>query len=313
MPRAFGAHATTMKDHMYVLPGGKHIFTSPWAQLAPTRHCSASISISVGDPFDVVIDGTTYRQGAAAVKPMVERRFASGSGGFVAFQFDPSHRLYPRFRKIALSGILPLDRALFDPLNEQLRAALHGTLQIEEAEVLFEQAVMTALPHFPRVPPIDRRVAKAIDLLWQNCNWPLQELAAAVGLSYHRLSHVFTENMGISLRSYQQWRKIRRAISLSKHGLSLAELAEASGFADAAHFSRAFVQLHGAPPSYFLQNDNFKVIAHRSEPGAIAKPARPAELYSWPLQIDNAQSGGDTTTPRALTDCSDRTRGAPIE
>jgi transcriptional regulator GlxA family with amidase domain len=72
--------------------------------------------------------------------------------------------------------------------------------------------------------------------------------------------------MGMTVRHYQQWRKIRKAISLSKHNnLTLAQLAVAAGFTDAAHFSKAFVQLHAAPPSYFLNGGNVKIVSPTSE------------------------------------------------
>jgi len=262
LPRAFGAKGSVMQDNLYALSDGRHIFTSPWTHLGPLRHCSASITLTLkGDPFELTIDGVSHRHAAAAVKPMVNRALRTETDAMIAFQFDPSHKLYPDFRKISSAGFVPLNRQLFDECNDGLGAAYDGTLTIEQAKELFDSVVRIARPFLPKARPIDNRVAKTIELLWHNHNLSLTELAAAVGLSYYRLSHLFADNMGMTLRSYQQWRKVRKAISLSKHNFSLAQLAQAAGFSDAAHFSHVFAQLHAAPPSYFLQNENVNIVA----------------------------------------------------
>ena len=262
MPSAFGALRAAMPDHLYALSGGRHIYTSPWVHEGPLRRCSASIGLtSSGRPFELTVAGNTTLLCAAAIKPMVQRVLRADDVGIIGFQFDPSHPLFPRFRRIAAPGVLPLDRKAFDRFDSQLDVAYRGELTTTQASELFDAVTKVAMRHFPEAKPIDKRIAKTVELLWERFDYPLGELAAAVGLSYYRLSHLFADNIGITLRSYQQWRKIRKAISLSKHNYTLAQLAEASGFTDAAHFSRAFVQLHAAPPSYFLQSGNVKIIA----------------------------------------------------
>jgi AraC family transcriptional regulator of arabinose operon len=148
-----------------------------------------------------------------------------------------------------------------DEFNDQFISAYRGELSTAQAAELFDAVTETAMRFFPRAKPVDKRVLQVIELLWERYDYPLAELAAKVKLSSFRLSHLFAENMGMTLRSYQQWRKIRKAISLSKNtNLSLAQLAMASGFTDAAHFSKVFLQLHAAPPSYFFQSGNVKIV-----------------------------------------------------
>jgi AraC-like DNA-binding protein len=262
MPTAFGALREQMPDHLYALTGGRHIYTSPWVQEGPLKRCSASIGLTAsGKQFELAVAGRTWRLAAGAIKPMVQRVLRADNVGIIGFQFDPSHPLFPRFRRISAPGVLPLDRKAFDSFNAQFDTAYRGKLTTEQASRLFDAVTKVALRFFPAAKPIDSRVAKTIELLWERFDYPLGELAAAVGVSYYRLSHLFADNMGMTLRSYQQWRKIRKAISLSKFNYPLAQLAVASGFTDAAHFSRAFVQLHAAPPSYFFQSDNVKIVA----------------------------------------------------
>jgi len=261
MPPTFGKLRSQMPDHLYSLTNGRQIFTSPWVYGGSRRRCAASIIITAsGRPYTLTVAKQTASYSAAAIKPIVRRELTADNVAMLGFQFDPSHPLFPRFRRIA-QGILPLDRRMFDQFNDQFDAAYRGALTFVQAGELFDAVAATAMQHFPRGKPIDTRVARTIELLWERYDYPLRELAAQVDLSYFRLSHLFAENMGITLRTYQQWRKLRKALSLSKYNYTMAQLAAASGFTDAAHFSRVFFQLHAAPPSYFFYSGNVKIIA----------------------------------------------------
>jgi AraC family transcriptional regulator of arabinose operon len=268
LPAAFGALRSQMPDHLYALTGGRRIYTSPWVRESPLRRCSASICLTASSqPFKLTAEKRAQWLNACAIRPMVTRALQADDVRIVVFQIEPSNPLFPRFRRIASLGILPLERKSFDRFDAQLNAAYCGTLSASDASDLFDAVAEVAMKQIPRVRPIDKRVAQIVELLWREPDTPLNELALRVGLSYFRLSHLFADNMGITLRNYQQWRKLRKAISLSKHNYSLAEIAAASGFSDAAHFSRAFTQLHAAPPSYFFYSGNVKIVtpSHSSE------------------------------------------------
>jgi AraC-like DNA-binding protein len=84
----------------------------------------------------------------------------------------------------------------------------------------------------------------------------LEALAAAVGLSPGRLMHVFTASVGIPLRPYLAWLKLQRAAALISAGKPLTQAAHAAGFADAAHMTRTFRRMLGAPPSELRPSAN---------------------------------------------------------
>lgn len=75
------------------------------------------------------------------------------------------------------------------------------------------------------------------------------ELAAAVGLSVSRLTHLFTEQVGIPLRRYVLWSRLRAAIIRVQAGDDLTGAAHGAGFADSAHLTRTTREMFGLPPS----------------------------------------------------------------
>ncbi|WP_306112951.1 MULTISPECIES: GlxA family transcriptional regulator [unclassified Roseovarius] len=78
----------------------------------------------------------------------------------------------------------------------------------------------------------------------------LEELAAAAGVSPRQLNRLFREKLGRSTMGYYRELRLDKAQSLLRNSpLSLTEIALATGFANSSHFSRAFTQHFGQPPS----------------------------------------------------------------
>jgi AraC-like DNA-binding protein len=77
----------------------------------------------------------------------------------------------------------------------------------------------------------------------------VSQLASAIGVSASRLTHVFTREVGIPLRSYARWLRLVTAVEYLADGATLTQAAHAARFSDAAHFSRVFKQMFGLPPS----------------------------------------------------------------
>ena len=98
---------------------------------------------------------------------------------------------------------------------------------------------------------LDARIARAVAVL-QDCadeGLSAASMAAVAGLSPSRFQHLFTQEIGVPFRRYRGWQRLRAAIREAAQGASLTSAAHAAGFADQAHFSRAFRTAFGAPPS----------------------------------------------------------------
>ncbi|RMF24380.1 MAG: AraC family transcriptional regulator [Deltaproteobacteria bacterium] len=98
---------------------------------------------------------------------------------------------------------------------------------------------------------LDPRVTQALEILAELSDPRIStaDLASRVGLSPSRFSHVFREHVGLPLRRYLVWRRLQDAVLLLAEQRTLTEVAHAAGFADSAHFSRAFRRMFGVPPS----------------------------------------------------------------
>jgi AraC-like DNA-binding protein len=76
--------------------------------------------------------------------------------------------------------------------------------------------------------------------------------AERASTSASRLSHRFSEEVGIPFRRFVLWTRVKRAVEVVQRGGDLTEAALAAGFSDAAHLSRTFRAMFGLSPSLVL-------------------------------------------------------------
>ena len=103
-------------------------------------------------------------------------------------------------------------------------------------------------------PLVDERIVKVLKQLdsTKDSQIALDELAQSVHLSTSRLAHLFKAQVGIPIRRYSLWRRIRYAIEYAHQQQSLTQGAHFAGFADSAHLSRVFKEMFGINPSLII-------------------------------------------------------------
>lgn len=109
------------------------------------------------------------------------------------------------------------------------------------------------LPPSPPRPVSDRddRVQRLLETLATRVEQDEipKALAARVALSPSRFRHRVRELVGMPLRPYLRWLRLRRALWVAARGASLTRAAQDAGFADAAHLTRTMQRHFGVAPS----------------------------------------------------------------
>lgn len=103
-------------------------------------------------------------------------------------------------------------------------------------------------------PPLDDRIARVLADLraCQEARMSAGRLAATATLSSSRMQHLFSAAVGVPFRRYRGWLRMRRAIEVIVQGANFTRAAHEAGFADQAHFAKAFRRTFGAPASRSL-------------------------------------------------------------
>jgi AraC-like DNA-binding protein len=109
-------------------------------------------------------------------------------------------------------------------------------------------AIAPARPPGPR-HPATRRMCAYLDV---SDDVDLAQLSHAAGLSPRQMRHAFARDIGLPMRAYVRWKRLRRAIVAVEAGASLSTAATAAGFADSAHLTRVFRAQFGMTPTQGL-------------------------------------------------------------
>ncbi len=241
-------------------------FTSSDAVWKTQRFSATLLMAATEQDFELEVGGQTRRLGMVAIRPFVTTQLNARHVPFVCLDLSPDHAEYHAFAGIGGNGTLALPRARFAGLADALRAFHAGGMRGDDSFRLFWRITNLALTLVPAAAPPDPRVLHAKAALAQNHELTAEQLASLCGLTPRRLSTLFADELGISLRRYIQWLKIKVALSLVGSGLSLTEIAAAAGFADSAHFSKVWTQIYGASPVYFFCNDDVDVFPKPQSP-----------------------------------------------
>lgn len=105
----------------------------------------------------------------------------------------------------------------------------------------------------------EQRIQQILNFIHAHVNETLstEKLSEIAFLSESRLLHLFKEQMGLPIRNYILWFRIRVAIESVIEGASLTEAAYEAGFSDQAHFSRTCKKMIGVTPSILTKNSKF--------------------------------------------------------
>ena len=157
----------------------------------------------------------------------------------------------------AFATTLTPDPALYAGLNR-----LYGALCDRDADALHKQGVAVEVfcevqrrigPALPETRGPRERIRLAAEYIQDNYagSLRLEDVCAAAGLSQAYLIRAFKRHYGMTPHAYLLDCRIRRGKEQLRRGGAIADVALATGFADQAHFQRAFKRFVAATPKQY--------------------------------------------------------------
>lgn len=153
--------------------------------------------------------------------------------------------------------ILPVDRTaanLAAPIYERWKAG--GELTRALCHAQFLELLLRIAGNGeadPNEPRAELRLAhKVKDLLDRDLQTPVQSLLPTLGFSYAHLCRLFRAKFGVTPVEYRNAVRLENVRELLRHShLTIAEIADRTGFADPAYLTRIYRKRYGEPPSHF--------------------------------------------------------------
>lgn len=169
--------------------------------------------------------------------------------------FEPESSLYPQFvaaKQVFEPGIHAYTGAL-EGLIDLILAFVNAPSEVDE---LVSSVVRFLLGEAKQCEKViqDYRVLECSDRIKNNISENLSavELAQQVGISERQLSSLFKKDMGIPIRKYRLWLRLKEVARLVNAGSALTDAALGAGFSDSAHFANTCRKLLGIKPTDLL-------------------------------------------------------------
>lgn len=222
-------------------------------------HCCVLLVSAYGVPFEVDFGAERSRGTALLAGPLLRRKVAAQDAGLVGFYIMPESCLFAHLvNTLPRDGFRPLYRGQLDAVNNELMALYEGHADVDQTLAVSSHMHRLLAPA-PAMTGLVPGAAELTNAVRADPAITLQQLAEQHHVSYTRMSRLFTQNVGLSFREYKNWLRHRKAMQLLDTDMSLTEIAQETGFADLAQFTRIYRRWYGNPPSYLRQQKNIKV------------------------------------------------------
>jgi len=239
---------TPFHGALHLCPAGALFIGSDMVN-EPHRHFTVSILIGIDREIRFRSGSPGWASaGAVIVAPNVEQQLDARGAAIAILQIDPESDEFVRIAHHFENGKV---RVLPGETVTRLRQEL-GKSDLRSPTLELRARIIDRLESQGAARrPIDPRIRKVLSIVKADFLSPplAPELAAAVGLSAGRLIHLFTQEMGLPIRRYVLWLRLRDVMFSLAAGHSLTEAAHRAGFADSPHLSRTFRGMFGFPPS----------------------------------------------------------------
>jgi AraC family transcriptional regulator len=251
------------KMHIYAWPE-RFLYLGPSARTSSHRNHAATWLVAQRGTLQVTLqNGTVLENEVIYVPSETEFSTAEATSMIAALYWEPESEsfsraseqfdaLKPRGFQCRYGNVAELE-SLYNTRTsladaDRLLAKIFGLDDLGRADAASADARITEVLQFLRDAPHDY---DSIDAL-----------AERVHLSASRFQHLFSEQVGVPVRRYVLWLKMRRALELAMAGDSLTRAALSSGFSDSAHLSRTVRQIMGIAPEFLFRHRE-RLVVHQ--------------------------------------------------
>jgi len=213
-------------------------FISPAIRTDKHKHHALEVIVSLGGSIHIedAFGNTLTSQAVLVLPDQLHQTITTGVASFIFI--EPESDLATRI----LSTFYPT----------QTVQSIEGRISEEERKVFMEGDITSFATTIKSINLLDERVQKVVDFIRSHITtheFSLELLAEIACLSTGRFTHLFKDQVGIPLRPFILWCRMRVALTAVLSGMTLTQSAYQAGFSDTSHLSRTFMDMFGVNPS----------------------------------------------------------------
>ncbi|MDS4026952.1 MAG: AraC family transcriptional regulator [Candidatus Contendobacter sp.] len=242
------------------------LFIGRLPDISEHRLGSAALCLGIDKPFRLMESESNVWQECRSVlvPPGCLNELQIGGAVMAILFLEPESPDYLTIQNAMLEGEW---QCLYGLVHEtEALAALHEIWERQPDATTTHALLNRLIPRSAaeeRQQSLDHRIQRVIRLMKEDLthSYSMTELAEYVNLSPTRLVHLFKEEVGVPIRRFRQWHRMRVVAALVAKGDTLTDAALGAGFADSSHFSRAFRNMFGiTPSSVFGRAANVRIV-----------------------------------------------------
>lgn len=240
---------------------GQDMYIGKFPNNTEHHHNVIQIEIGAKAPFRFQSAGSNYNFRAVIIAPNVPHKVDDHDEWQLMLHIEPFSLIGRQLLAIYLKKLQfkEIEFESIKPFLPEINRFIERIHPCERAKKLFDDIVYNLIDTPMKPNPVDDRIRAALEML---NHMPIKKistkaLAAAIGLSESRLVHLFKCQIGIPVRRYLLWLRLRNAVEQIINGKTFTNAAHHSGFSDSAHLSRTFKQMSGMTLTDYLKKSQF--------------------------------------------------------
>ena len=216
-------------------------------------HLAVHLIVGLGAGLHCTVADKNFDTDAVFIASDIPHTAYSDSGEMLVFLFDPACSYANEIERVYLRG---KEYFLFN--LEQATMIRNLWAQNRDSMKKADKAILDFLGFSKSEGrKLDERVADVLSILKETNEVPenaVDFLCSKVCLSKSRLSHLFKENLGISLSRYLAWEKMRKGYILFQKYGNITDAAMMAGFDSPSHFATTCKRMFGISFSEIMKS-----------------------------------------------------------
>lgn len=245
--------------HIYL--GSDHILSvTDFNQPDLHKHWAKHVAISLEQKIEVVVEKNKIRCNGIIINSNVVHAVSCISQKHLVFTFEEASNIAKEIdRKYLLkSNFYLLDESLVENIKREFY--LHDMVNIAKDYYQTYNSILNLLGLQRNQSSInDARINQALEIIRRKeeiNNNVIPEILKMINISQSRLSHLFKEQVGVSLNSYLVMIKLEKAYRYISEGQNFTNAALMAGFDSASHFASTSKYMIGFSAKKISQDCN---------------------------------------------------------
>ncbi len=220
-------------------------------------HCVLQAFLSFDEPLQIIIENKTVIGKCIVVNKNVRHAFSCNGSPRLSILIEPTSSFAKELILKLNGSYLICDKENIGQLQQKAAALVNAVSKEQYLQFVGDFAKYLGIVRKTQV--LDERITELLAIL-QRCDCydhTIENFANDVCLSSSRLSHLFREQIGVSLKSYILFHQLEKAFTALLNGKSITDAALLAGFDSPSHFATTVKNWMGLPVSAYIKDSEF--------------------------------------------------------